>query len=124
MRSYQKYFSESALWSTLKKRARQAGIQAVYAVLLLFYTFRKPGTPFWAKNVILGALGYFLAPFDTIPDLTPLIGYTDDLGVMIFALVTISCYVDEGIREQARTRLETWFGHFDQTSLTDVDKHL
>lgn len=124
MQSYRRYFSESVLWNVLKKRARLIGIQVVYAVLLLYYAFRKPSTPFWAKNVILGALGYFLAPLDAIPDLTPLIGYTDDLGVMLFALVTVSCYIDEGIREQARTKLATWFGHFDLSALDEVEKRL
>lgn len=124
MPSYRRYFSESVLWKVLKKRARHIGIQAVYAVLLLYYAFRKPGTPFWAKNVILGALGYFLAPIDAIPDLTPLLGYTDDLGVMLFALVTVSMYIDEGIREQARTKLESWFGPFDLSALEEVEKRL
>jgi uncharacterized membrane protein YkvA (DUF1232 family) len=124
MQSYRRYFSESVLWNVLKKRARQIGIQVVYAVMLLYYAFRKPGTPFWAKNVILGALGYFLAPFDAIPDLSPLIGYTDDLGVMLFALVTVSMYIDEGIREQARTKLQSWFGPFDPSALDEVEKRL
>lgn len=34
------------------------------------------------KAIVLGALIYFINPLDAIPDLTPLIGFGDDLGVI------------------------------------------
>jgi uncharacterized membrane protein YkvA (DUF1232 family) len=34
------------------------------------------------KAVVVVALLYFIAPLDTIPDLVPLVGYFDDLGVI------------------------------------------
>ena len=34
------------------------------------------------KAIVVGALIYFISPIDTIPDLVPLFGYLDDLGVI------------------------------------------
>jgi len=34
------------------------------------------------KALIIGALLYFINPFDAIPDLTPYLGFLDDVGVI------------------------------------------
>ncbi|MCB0393651.1 MAG: DUF1232 domain-containing protein [Bdellovibrionales bacterium] len=34
------------------------------------------------KAMIVGALLYFINPFDAVPDLTPFVGFIDDLGVI------------------------------------------
>lgn len=34
------------------------------------------------KAVIIGALLYFINPFDMVPDITPLVGFLDDMGVI------------------------------------------
>ncbi|RMF22634.1 MAG: DUF1232 domain-containing protein [Bacteroidetes bacterium] len=104
--------------------ARQAGLKAVYSALLLFYAFKRKDTPGWAKNIILGTLGYLLTPFDSIPDLTPFLGFTDDLGVLSFGLVTIACYINDEVRIQARKKLREWFGDFELHELKEVEKVL
>lgn len=38
------------------------------------------------KAVVVLALIYFISPIDTIPDLAPLFGYLDDLGVITAVL--------------------------------------
>ena len=35
------------------------------------------------KSVVVAALLYFIFPIDAIPDITPFIGYLDDLGVIM-----------------------------------------
>ncbi|MCB0619346.1 MAG: DUF1232 domain-containing protein [Saprospiraceae bacterium] len=117
-------FSESRMWRVLTRVARQIGLRTTYTVLLLFYAFKRRETPLWARNIILGTLGYLLSPLDALPDLTPVIGYTDDIGVLSFGLVTIACYVDEEIREKAREKLGKWFGSYDPATLVEVDKRL
>ncbi len=121
---YAKLFTEARFWHKLKHFARQAGLQVVYAALLMFYAYRRKETPSWAKNIILGTLGYLLAPIDAIPDLSPIIGYTDDLGVLSFGLVTIAAYVNDEVKARARKQLGTWFGHFDESELREVDDKL
>lgn len=40
-------------------------------------------------SLILGAVVYFVNPFDAIPDFLPLIGLTDDLSVIVFAVTRV-----------------------------------
>ena len=117
-------FSVAGLWDKLKHYARQAGIKTVYMALLLYFAYTRKETPSWAKNIILGTLGYFLAPIDALPDLTPIIGYTDDIGVLSFGLVTIAAHINEEVRNRAKTKLKTWFGEYDNAELVEIDKQL
>ena len=58
---------------------------------------------------MLGAIGYLISPFDSLPDLTPFVGYTDDLGVLSFALVTVACYINDDVRDKARAHVENYY---------------
>jgi uncharacterized membrane protein YkvA (DUF1232 family) len=73
---------------------------------------------------VIGVLGYFLAPIDIIPDLTPIIGYTDDVGVLGFGLVTIAAYVNKEVKDKAKGKLSAWFGSYDEQELQEVDEQL
>jgi len=121
---YRKEFKPNKLLAFLEKHIRQAGIKSVYAALLLFFAYRRSETPKWAKNIIIGALGYLLAPIDVIPDLTPFLGFTDDFGIMLFGLVTIACYINDDVRSVAVLQLKKWFKEFDEDILLDVDSAL
>ena len=71
---------------------------------------QRAETPAWAKGVIYGALGYFIFPLDAIPDVVPVVGYADDLGVLTAALAMVAIHITPEIKEQGRQRLEQWFG--------------
>lgn len=121
---YKDRFSEIKLWGTLKKYARMAGVKTVYTVLLMFYAFKRKDTPKWAKTLITGLLGYFLAPIDAIPDLTPFVGWTDDLGMLSVGLVTVAGYINKEVKDKARKQLKTLFGEYDPAELEEIDKRL
>ena len=119
--------SESILkkaWRRIMGHAGSIGQQTVYAVLLMYYAFRRKGIPIYARSIIIGTLGYFLATFDAIPDLSPVIGYTDDLGVLSFGLVTIAAYINDDIRVKARRMLQVIFKQIDLESLRTIDDRL
>lgn len=122
MRPYQKFFSENKLWQKLSGYARVVGVKVTYTVLLLFYAYKRKETPAWAKTIILGALGYFVSPIDAIPDLSPIIGYTDDFGVLSFGLVTIAAYVNDEVKAKAKAQLGKWFKQYDETEVQAVDQ--
>ncbi len=99
-------FSLSKIIKYLKRYLTQLSTQGVYAALLLYYSWSNENTPAWAKKIIVGALAYFVSPIDAIPDLTPFIGMTDDIGLMSFSLVTIACYINDEVRDKAYKRLK------------------
>jgi uncharacterized membrane protein YkvA (DUF1232 family) len=119
--------SKKSLEQVVKKIGRfciAMGQQTVYSVLLMVYAFRRKDSPAWAKRIIIGALGYVLTPIDAIPDLTPLIGYTDDLGVLSFGLVAIASYINVDVRIEARQGVKFLFGEVDLDSMQEVDSKL
>ena len=77
---------------------------------VLYYASRRPDVPRWAKLTIYAALAYFILPLDAIPDFTPLAGYSDDLGALSAALLTLAHYIDDEVKEKTRRRLQQWFG--------------
>ena len=104
--------------------AKAAGLQTIYTALLLYYAYERKDTPRWAKKSILGALGYLLMPLDAIPDLTPILGYTDDLAVLGAGLAVVAAYVNGEVRQQARATLGRWFPAPDAATLDAVDEQL
>ncbi len=108
----------------LMLRLNAIGVKLVYSALLLFYAYNRSDTPAWAKNIILGALAYLVSPVDSIPDLTPFIGFTDDLGVLSFGLVTVACYIDGNVRDEAKNKVYKFFKKIDEEDLLAVDSHL
>jgi len=123
-KKYNSLFSEFKLWEKLKNYAKSAGQKTVYSALLMFYAFKRKETPSWAKNIIIGAIGYFLSPIDGIPDLTPFLGYTDDLGVLTFGMVLIAGYINDEVRQNARTKMTRWFGELNEEELNTIDESL
>lgn len=108
--AYSDAYSEERLRDKLSRHALAAGRDAVEKALLLYFALQREETPAWAKATIIGALGYFITPVDAILDITPGIGYIDDLGVLAFALATVSASVDDAVRQRAAARLRAWFG--------------
>lgn len=96
----------------------------LYSALLMFYAFRRNDTPAWAKRIIFGALVYLISPIDAIPDLSPIIGYTDDLGVLMYGLVMIAAYINHEVRSSARQTLHAWIGPTDESLLVRIDQLL
>lgn len=117
-----KHFSDEKFWRKLKKFAKKAGSSVVYAALLLYFTLQKENVPMKAKVTIVGAIGYFIFPFDLIPDVTPGVGYGDDLGALGVALFQVAMYIDEDIKKMAKDKLKAWFGYNVDTS--DIDDKL
>ncbi len=121
---YSSKYTDQKLFEKLKKFAMKAGKKLVYIVLLLYYTLQKENVPKKVKAVIIGALGYFISPFDAIADFIPFLGYTDDFGVLMMALAVVSLYIDKEIKDKAKSRLESWFGEVDESELAEVNAKL
>ena len=107
---YEQEYSEDKLWAKIARFSAVAGRELIEKALWLYYAAQRPETPLWAKTVVFSALGYFIMPMDLIPDLTPAVGFSDDLGALGVAIATIAAYIDQGVKDQARDKLRDWFG--------------
>ncbi|MEO6863663.1 MAG: DUF1232 domain-containing protein [Microcoleus sp.] len=103
-------YSDESFWAKLQKFALTAGREVVEKALTLYYTAQNPNVPAWAKTVVVGALTYFISPVDAIPDILVGIGFTDDLGVLLAAIATVSVYIDAKTKEKAQQKMSDWFG--------------
>lgn len=119
---YAPHYNENRLWEKIKHVGRRAGARPLYAVLLLYYVLQSPDVPKADKVKIYGALGYFILPLDIFPDILPLIGYTDDLSALLWALHAIWTNITPDIKAKARNKLHDWLGDYDDSLLEEVEK--
>lgn len=122
--SYSKYFSESKLWEKIKSVSKMAGSKVVYAVLLLYYAMTDKTMSVKSRLSIAAALGYFILPADAIFDLTPIIGYSDDLGVLLFVLTQISSSITEEVKEKAKHKMKEWFGEINDADIKEIEQKI
>lgn len=106
---YEKDFSDDAFWEKLKKFTKKLGLKSTSYALILYYVLQKPEVPKTDKALIVGCLGYLILPLDLIPDLAPIIGYSDDVTGMLFAVKRCLGYVDTEIKEKVSEKLISWF---------------
>jgi uncharacterized membrane protein YkvA (DUF1232 family) len=70
-----------------------------------WYAAFDPATPLKVKGVLLGALAYFVLPFDVIPDVLLGLGFTDDLAVLVTAISMVRGHITDNHRNKAREKL-------------------
>ncbi len=73
-------FVEENLWEKLERVGKK--ISFAKDLLALVKYMRDPYVSWHRKAIVVAALIYFISPIDAIPDIAPLIGYLDDLGVI------------------------------------------
>jgi len=119
MNKYQSEYSDKKFWNKVASVAKKAGIKVIYAALLLYYVLEDPKVSTFDKAKIYGALGYFILPIDLIPDFIPVIGYTDDLAALIWAVHSVWTNITPEMKARAQKQLHEWFGDFDSDTLDE-----
>lgn len=114
---YQGHYSEQKFSGKLTKVAKRAGQKIVYAVLLLYYVLKVPSVPKKDKATILGALGYFILPLDLLPDVLPVVGFTDDLSAILLALHAVWKNITPEVKELAASKAREIFGDLDPVDI-------
>ena len=74
-------------------------------LLAAYYCAFDRQTPTEVKMILIGALAYFVLPFDGIPDLLPVFGYSDDAAVLATAMKVVMDSIRPEHREAARRKL-------------------
>ena len=108
-KKYTSYFTDGEFWEKLKKIAKKVGLKTTSYALILYYVLKKDEVPMSDKALITGCLGYFIIPIDLIPDLAPVLGYTDDVAGMLFAVKRCMRQVDNEVKENVTNKLVSWF---------------
>ena len=107
---YSEHYSDDDFWDKIKGVLKSAGLVLIYKALQLYYVMKKPECPMHIKAAIVAALGYFILPIDLIPDVIPVVGYSDDLAAVVAALAMAQIYVDEDVEKKARNAIDSIFG--------------
>ena len=118
---YQENYSESGLQRKIKSVARWAGAKVMYAVLLLYYVLQSPTISKADKGKIYGALGYFILPTDMVLDFIPMVGYSDDMAALMWALHAIKKNLTPEIRTQARTKLSELMPNVNEQKIKGIE---
>lgn len=74
-------------------------------LLAAYYCAFDRQTPRHVQFSLLAALAYFVLPFDFMPDLLPVLGFTDDAAVLVTALRLVAANIRPDHREAARQAL-------------------
>ena len=77
-------YVEEGIWQKLERVGKK--ISFARDILALYRYMIDNHVSWHRKAIVVGALVYFIAPIDSIPDIAPLVGYLDDLGVITAVL--------------------------------------
>jgi uncharacterized membrane protein YkvA (DUF1232 family) len=72
----------------------------------MYFCLLDARTPIWVKATAAAALAYFIMPLDAMPDLLPVVGLSDDAGVIAATLTAIAAHITDEHRAKAKGWME------------------
>jgi uncharacterized membrane protein YkvA (DUF1232 family) len=93
-----------SFWLKLKRVV--AKVPFVEDLLAAYYCAFDRETPRHVQLTLVGALAYFVLPFDFIPDMLPVLGFTDDAAVLAAAIRSVATHITPDHRAAARAALQ------------------
>ena len=91
-------------WIKLKRVV--ASLPFAEELLAAYYCAFDKHTPRHVQVALLGAIAYFILPFDFVPDLLPVLGFTDDAAVLATAIRMVATNITQEHRDAARSALQ------------------
>jgi uncharacterized membrane protein YkvA (DUF1232 family) len=95
-------------WNKLKRVV--AHLPFAEDLLAASYCAFDSRTPRHVQAALLGAIAYFVLPFDFVPDMLPVLGFTDDAAVLATALRMVATHITPEHRDAARAALKRGVG--------------
>jgi len=97
--------------SGITEKLRTWAKQLKQEIYTLYFAYKDPCTPWFAKAFIFCVVGYALSPMDLIPDFIPVLGYLDDIVILplgiALALKMVPPQVLSECRKKAREKMNT-----------------
>ena len=106
----EKHYSDDQFLKKAKKSGNGLGMKALHAAATLFVALKSPDMPKSNKLIMLGALGYFILPFDFVADILPVVGLTDDTFVILAALAKVYTAITDDMKKDAHRLLKGKLG--------------
>jgi uncharacterized membrane protein YkvA (DUF1232 family) len=94
---------ERGFWRKLRRHAGK--VPFLEEAVAAYYCAVDRATPLKVKAVLMGALAYFVLPGDLIPDIMPVLGFTDDAAVLFAAVRAVGGAIRDEHRERARAAI-------------------
>ncbi|UYO49442.1 DUF1232 domain-containing protein [Rhodopseudomonas palustris] len=91
-------------WRKIKSVAVR--LPFVEDILAAYYCAFDRQTPRHVQIALLGAIAYFILPFDFVPDILPVLGFTDDAAILATALRMVASNITPEHREAARAAMQ------------------
>ncbi|WP_374377305.1 YkvA family protein [Dongia sp.] len=95
---------EAGFWPKLRRLAGR--LPFADELLAAYFCAVDPASPLKVKAVLMGALAYFVLPFDAVPDFLALFGFADDAAVIYAAIKTVAKHITPTHRDKARAALD------------------
>ena len=75
-------------------------------VYTLYFAYRDPRVPWYARVFVGCVVAYVLSPIDLIPDFIPLLGYADELLLIPLAVTAARKMIPAAVMAESRARVE------------------
>ena len=86
IQEYLKYYDELELKDKLKIIGNKIGSKILFYILIMVVLISDNKIPIKVRLVFMAALGYLILPTDLVADLLPVVGFTDDIAFLSFAI--------------------------------------
>lgn len=97
---HMEHYSDKKFLKKSKNVGKGLGFKALSAATTLYAALKSDQMPKSNKLIILGALGYFIFPFDIVADILPLVGLSDDAFIIIAALTKVYTSITDEMKEE------------------------
>ncbi|HEX2696571.1 MAG TPA: YkvA family protein [Anaerolineales bacterium] len=78
-----------------------------HETVALYFAFRDPRTPWYAKALGALVIAYAFSPIDLIPDFVPVLGYLDDLIIVPAGIALMLKLISPEVMDDARATATT-----------------
>jgi uncharacterized membrane protein YkvA (DUF1232 family) len=89
------------MWQRLKSWAQKLKTET----FALYFAYRDPRTPWYAKAIAAFVVVYTFSPIDLIPDFIPVLGYLDDLIITPLGLALAIRLIPTEVMDAARQQV-------------------
>jgi uncharacterized membrane protein YkvA (DUF1232 family) len=82
-------------WNNVSVASAKEKLSVFSRMASAYVSGRYRTVPWKTIMTMLAAIIYFLNPFDLVPDFIPLMGLTDDFGVLVWVYASVSGEIDK-----------------------------